>query len=391
MMAPSTQCGMRQTAAPAFGPASSTPSVGSALSMNSRQRWLYRSLVMIALLTMNLTGGVCTVGDEPRHMPLEESRIREAIEAALPLLEKSSRGSANQRKCFTCHSQALPVMALSEARLRNFEIDTNNYERQIKHTIAHLRKGKKNYADGKGQGGGVDTAGYALWTLEVGQYPADHIVDAVTHFLLASAGDSDHWQCSSNRPPSESSDFTTTYLAIRALKYYSNDKQQIAANERYKSTLKWLLSAKPETTEDKVFHLRSLSYLDAPLKLIKRFTADLINAQRIDGGWSQISGMESDPYATATVLVGLARTSQTARQQPAYANGISYLLKHQTEQGSWHVKSRSKPFQKYFETGFPHEEDQFISSTATAWATIALLLSLPPKESNLLLEIKSQK
>lgn len=364
----------------------SVSSRGCFLFMISPSRWLYRGSFVVALTAMLMISGAYTIGNEPEHVSLEESKIREAIEAALPLLEKSSNGSAEQRKCFTCHSQALPVMALSEARLRNFEVDTNNYERQIKHTATHLRKGKKNYAEGKGQGGGVDTAGYALWTLEVGDYPADPIVDAVTHFLLASPGDSNYWQCSSNRPPSESSDFTTTYLAIRALKYYSNKNQQTAAQKRYKSTLKWLLAATPKTTEDKVFHLRSLDYLNAPAESMKHFSADLLGAQQVDGGWSQLNGMESDPYATATVLVGLIRSGQIDRQQAAYANGISYLVKHQTAQGSWHVTSRSKPFQKYFETGFPHEKDQFISTSATAWATIALLLALPANESSDALE-----
>lgn len=334
------------------------------------------------MTVMELLIGSHTIGDEPEHVPLEESKIRAAIEAALPLLEKSSTGSADQRKCFTCHSQALPVMALSEAKLRNFEVDTNNYERQIKHTATHLRKGQNNYVEGKGQGGGVDTAGYALWTLEVGEYPVDPIVDAVTHFLLVSPGDSDHWQCSSNRPPSESSDFTTTYLAIRALKFYSNENQQVDAQKRYNSTLRWLLAATPKTTEDKVFHLRTLDYLNAPEKSMKQFSANLLRAQRVDGGWSQLDGMESDPYATATALVGLIRSGQTDRQGAAYTKGISYLMKHQTVHGSWHVRSRSKPFQKHFETGFPHEKDQFISTTATAWATIALLLALPSNQSS---------
>ncbi len=354
-------------------------------------RCLYQGSFIFALTLMELISGSHTIGDEPEHVPIEESKVHKAIKAALPLLEKASKGSAEQRKCFTCHSQALPVMALTEARLRNFKVDTNNYERQIKHTVTHLRKGKKNYAEGKGQGGGVDTAGYALWTLEVGDYPADPIVDAVTHFLLVSPGDSDHWQCSSNRPPSESSDFTTTYLAIRALKYFSNKNQQVDTQNRYDSTLRWLLAATPRTTEDKVFHLRTLDYLNAPAEALKRFSADLLKAQRFDGGWSQLDGMESDPYATATVLVGLIRSGQTDRQETAYTKGISYLLKHQTVHGSWHVTSRSKPFQKHFETGFPHEKDQFISTNATAWATIALLLALPANESNdAFKKIKSQ-
>ena len=40
--------------------------------------------------------------------------------------------------------------------------------------------------------------------------------------------------------------------------------------------------------------------------------------------------------------------------------------------GSWHVASRAPKFQPYFQSGFPHDHDQWISSAATAWGAIAL-------------------
>jgi hypothetical protein len=45
--------------------------------------------------------------------------------------------------------------------------------------------------------------------------------------------------------------------------------------------------------------------------------------------------------------------------------------------GTWLVKSRSHPFQTYFESGFPHGPDQFISVAASGWATAALVLACP--------------
>jgi hypothetical protein len=39
------------------------------------------------------------------------------------------------------------------------------------------------------------------------------------------------------------------------------------------------------------------------------------------------------------------------------------------------VKSRSKPFQPYYESGFPHAKDQFISIAASGWATAALAVA----------------
>ncbi len=56
---------------------------------------------------------------------------------------------------------------------------------------------------------------------------------------------------------------------------------------------------------------------------------------------------------------------------------MRYLVDTQLEDGSWHVVTRAKPFQTYFETGFPHGKDQFISIAASSWATLALVLTIP--------------
>jgi squalene cyclase len=104
-------------------------------------------------------------------------------------------------------------------------------------------------------------------------------------------------------------------------------------------------------------------------------TKELLSLQRDDGGWNQLPEMESDPYATGTVLVAL-RDASIQSSDAAYQRGLRFLLKTQQGDGSWHVKSRSKPFQTYFETGFPHGKDQFISAAASGWATTALALAL---------------
>ena len=59
-----------------------------------------------------------------------------------------------------------------------------------------------------------------------------------------------------------------------------------------------------------------------------------------------------------------------------YQKGMRYLLGTQAGDGSWHVKTRSVPFQPYFDSEFPHGTDQFISAAASNWAAMALLGSL---------------
>ncbi|HET9402192.1 MAG TPA: hypothetical protein VFO34_14705, partial [Candidatus Acidoferrales bacterium] len=43
--------------------------------------------------------------------------------------------------------------------------------------------------------------------------------------------------------------------------------------------------------------------------------------------------------------------------------------------GSWFVRSRAIPLQPYFESGFPHAHDQFVSAAGTNWATRALAMA----------------
>src|SRR5215212_3676410 len=95
--------------------------------------------------------------------------IKAAVTKSLPLLETGARGSMEKRKqCFTCHNQALPIMALTTARARGITVDADNLRRQVEFTADFLAKNRTNYAAGKGQGGQALTAGYALWALEMG-------------------------------------------------------------------------------------------------------------------------------------------------------------------------------------------------------------------------------
>jgi len=57
---------------------------------------------------------------------------------------------------------------------------------------------------------------------------------------------------------------------------------------------------------------------------------------------------------------------------PAYQRGVAFLMKTQFPDGSWYVRSRAPKFQPYFQSGFPFGDDQWISSSGTAWAVMAL-------------------
>ena len=303
--------------------------------------------------------------------------LRKAIDRAIPLLEKGAAGSMRERTCFTCHNLGAPVLALTVARERGFKIDDSQFKAVLDHTETFLKKSRDNYLKGKGPGGQADTAGWALWTLETGGWKPDETTAAVAHYLTVYDKEKGYWKNVSNRPPSEASPFTTTFLGIAAMRAFAAGDDKAPGAERIARAKEWLVTARPKDTEDRVFRLRALDYAGAESTETQAAAKELLAAQREDGGWAQLPDGESDAYATGSVLAALAQAGGVAAADGAYRKGVAWLLRTQKEDGSWHVKSRSKPFQAYFETGFPHEKDQFISSHASSWAVVALALACP--------------
>ncbi|MEX2176821.1 MAG: hypothetical protein WD872_20810 [Pirellulaceae bacterium] len=323
-----------------------------------------------------------SAADEPAA---SQDALREAVEKSLPLLTAGARGHRENRTCFACHNQGVPILALTAAKSRGFAIDEEELGRQLQFIADFLAKNREQYLQGKGQGGQADTAGYALLTLEAGGWQPDGTTAAVAEYLLQRHDDKSHWTSTSNRPPSEASPFTTSYLALRGLDTYWTPEQLVRVGLRRRRVRQWLVDTPAKDHEDRVFRLLALRQVKALPNEIAAAAQELTGKQRPDGGWAQLDSLdsekdqsaaatESDAYATGTALVALHQAGGLATKGPVYQRGLRYLLDTQQADGSWHVASRSKPFQAYFETGFPHGKDQFISCGASAWATLALVL-----------------
>ncbi len=307
-------------------------------------------------------------------------QLRAAVTRALPLIVKGAAGHRTQRNCFACHHQAVPILALTTVRSRGFAVDDADVQKHVDYIAEFLGRNQKNYLKGKGQGGQVDTAGYALWTLELGGRAPDKITAAVAEYLLLFDKDRDHWRTTANRPPSETSPFTTTYVALRGLQAFGTAEQKERVEKRLEQVRGWLVKAKTKDTEDRVFRLWGLKRAGAATADVQAAAQELLKTQRPDGGWAQLATLKSDAYATGSALVALHEAAGLATTDPAYQRGLHFLLGDQKDDGSWHVRSRSRPFQLYFESGFPHGKDQFISLAASSWATTALVLALPPSK-----------
>jgi hypothetical protein len=307
--------------------------------------------------------------------------VRASIDRALPLLLKAAEGHVAKQTCFACHNQALPMLAFHTARDRGFIIKDADLKTQTDFIHDFLKRNKEKFEKGQGTGGQADTAGYAMLTLELGGRKPDDVTAAVATYILKYRKDVDHWPPVSNRPPSEASHFTTTYLALRALRVWGTKDDKEAITKRMDATRAWLLKSPAKDTEDRVSRLLAMKETGVEENVIRAAANSLLALQQKDGGWSQLDGGKSDAYATGSALVALHHVDGLKPGDPAYVNGLGFLLRTQLADGSWYIKSRSKPFQPYYESGFPHGNDQFISATASGWATAALATACPKRES----------
>jgi squalene cyclase len=130
------------------------------------------------------------------------------------------------------------------------------------------------------------------------------------------------------------------------------------------------------SNDDRGWRLAGLAWAGADKSAIQKAMQELLAVQRSDGGWSDMASMESTSYATGKALVAL-QAGGLPVSDPAYQRGVRFLLSTQQEDGSWYVKTRALAFQPYFDAGFPHGYDQWISAAGTGWAAMALTLALP--------------
>jgi hypothetical protein len=228
-----------------------------------------------------------------------------------------------------------------------------------------------------GQGLDPLLAAWALWGWEAEGRAPDHLSDALVHYLvLLQAGDGS-WKTPGYRPPADSSHFTFTALALRGLQSYAPPGRRGEIEQRIDRARTWLLNTDADETEDKTWQLLGLHWVAAGAAPIRKVAERLLSEQRADGGWAQLPTLPSDAYATGEVLYALYAAGALTTSHPAYQRGVAFLLQTQLGDGSWFVPTRSFPVIPYFSCGFPHGRAQFISTSATCWATMALLTSMP--------------
>ncbi len=297
--------------------------------------------------------------------------IRAAVERSLPLLQRVDLPFIQKTGCVSCHHNSLVSVAVASARRNGYRVNEDIVREQRQIIAAYLESWRERTLQNIPIAGGTDTISYLMLGMNAAEYPPDMAADAQAIWIKRRQLPDGHWPVLTIRPPIESNDIEVTALSMRTLQMYAPKNYRASYGEAVDRARTWLASAKAETTEEHAFRVLGLSWAEAADGLVADAVKRLFSLQRSDGGWGQLPSMGSDAYATGEALVAL-RQANVPVDRPAFKMGVDFLLRTQLQDGSWFVKSRAEPIQAYFESGFPHGADQWISAAATAWATTAL-------------------
>jgi ankyrin repeat protein len=308
--------------------------------------------------------------------------VRERMPATLKLLQRSSdafleNAFVQRARCTSCHGQDLPAAAYELAHARGFPVDEVSVGRQLAALLPRwTERGELARQMIPPLPGSPVSIAYGLFGLRAAGYPADEMTDAMVRYLIRTQRPDGAWVGPIRRPPMEDGTFVTTgWVALSVRDYPSRAMKSAAADSQARSA-RWLARQKPAMHNEAVFQLLGLHWSGEPRDGLTEYVRRLASAQRADGGWSQLAGLESDAWATGSALYALHEAGGMVTTNEVYERGVAFLLRTQFEDGSWWVRSRSWPFQPHFNGQFPHGKDQWISQGATAWAAMALLLTL---------------
>jgi ankyrin repeat protein len=325
--------------------------------------------------------------------PRKENTISSAIQGSLPMLQRADANFVPKAACVSCHNNSLAAMVVSAARKSGFPVDEKTAAQQVKANVFGLEKLRDSLHQGffgpapVGDIFGPVVLSYILVGLDAEHYKADINTDAVAMYLKSHQSADGQWAYppADTRPPLCSDYIGQTALSMRALQLYAPKTDKAAFDQSIQLAAAWLANARPRNNDDRGWRLLGLAWANKDKGATQKAMQELLAIQRTDGGWSDLDSMESNVYATGKALYALQIAGMPA-SNAAYSRGAQYLLKTQQEDGSWYVKTRALALQPYFDAGFPHGFDQWISAAGSAWATLALLPAQPSQTTALTTE-----
>lgn len=294
-------------------------------------------------------------------------------QAALSLLESSNETFFKESGCNACHHSVLLSLAGQQGQSAGLKPNPA----LVTARTARLRGMTGSFLNAFQQlvppGGEIDSLLYILLEAKALNLPSSPDLETVARFVWARQHPTGAFtQRGISRSPIEESDIHRTALAIWLLPLYSDVPAREANAPRLDQAVKWLTAQSTRNNDELAMKLLGLKWGNASSIEIARTAAALAATQRKDGSFAGNKYLPGGPYATGLSLFALREGAGWPAANATITKAAAWLRSTQRPDASWYQPSRAPKFQPYFESGFPHGHDQWISASATAWAIIGL-------------------
>lgn len=332
--------------------------------------WARKSPNPALLRLLEAAGAKAAVAPPVAPQPGEPASLREAIQRSVRLMERSNPVFFKEGGCVACHHQAASGMAIQAVRSAGLDYNREAAAGEAKlSTILTIPFGAQMLQAFE-IGGTTDTATFTALGAMANGVEAGPASDLLAHYIASRQNPDGSWSLHGiSRPPMEESDIARTAYAVKVLQHYGWPARRSEFAARMARARAWLESAKPTTSYEAADLALGLRWTNSPKSAAA--VRQLIALQRPGGGWAQTAHMAPDAYATGLALYALRESGMPPSSRP-YEKGMAFLLRTQMTDGSWFVRSRAAKFQPYFQSGFPHDHDQWLSMVATAYAVRVL-------------------
>ncbi len=346
------------------------------------------------ILSLALVGlGLCLAQQARAEEPSPDAGIarppvQQAVGRSIGYLQTEMTSWWNTRKCAACHHLPMPLWALGEAARQGYATDkelvANTAESLLgsheKLLATRIFPNPADPPDPRPQGRGLNmglpflaVAARSLGTLNDGQKES---LKRISEEIVKKQQPDGSWEffATLRRPPINETQTTDAAWIILALDAETGPEAPDTQRAALEKASVWLKDAKRSDNllQDKVFELLLAIRGGRSRDDVQKIVDELFARQQTDGGWSQLSTMASDAFATGQALYVLSLADQTVAR-PEIRRAVEFLVATQKPDGSWPMTSRSTP------NGEPGSATNLgpINCAASSWAVLGLARLVP--------------
>ncbi len=287
----------------------------------------------------------------------DHSDALDIAEKALPWIQEEGQWWIEEKECVSCHHTPFGIWAGTLAKKHKLpfpeELLSEWREWAWNHQLSLKEKKKPDEADE--QIGERNIEGLSQLLLNGSEPLSKEASKRFQEIISAHQKETGFWSPNGQLPrqvrPAEETKAISTMWAILASKDEASvkkGKEWLAENTK---------KLKPETTE--FFVMKAL------LDQSDESLSAVMKRQNKDGGWSWVSGEESDPIATGQALTAIGRLNKQSELSSEVERAVNFLKSTQDENGIW----------KTFSTKDRAEQTRISNFWGTTWAVIGLLES----------------